>query len=374
MTQLDTKKRAHLPDSAFAYVDSRGRRRLPINDEAHVRNALARFSQTPFEDDAARGRARTRLLKAAKKYGIVPVGFITGQLRTQSTQAAAGQAVIELGGMGAPGELEERLRTALGDKTLSLLQWSESAAAYLDGAGQSVALPEDGEGRAVTLLERLGRPMTALVHDAAVLRDPNLASTVTAAVRLAIENERLQGEVEARASEVRSLPAGFVTFLLADIEDSTGLVRSLGDRYGPLLADVRRLLRTAIRATGGREVDARGDELFAVFELAPPALEASLAIQKRLRERAWPDGVEVRVRIGLHSGHPTLTDTGYVGLPGPCRGADLVRGTRQPDRPLPRRPRGGRGLAAGGHRLPRPGHPSAAGSAGAGDALPGGGH
>ncbi len=315
MTQLDTKKRARLPDSAFAYVDSRGRRRLPINDEAHVRNALARFSRTSFEDDAARGRARTRLLNAAKKYGIVPVGFTTGQLRSQSTQAAAGQAVIELGGIGAPGELEERLRSALGDRSLALLQWSDSAAAYLDGAGLAVTLPADGEGRAVTLLERHGRPMTALVHDPAVLRDPNLVNTVTAAVRLAIENERLQGEIEARASEVRSLPAGFVTFLLADVEDSTGLVRRLGDRYGALLTDVRRVLRAAIRAAGGREIDARGDELFAVFELAPAALEASLAIQRRLRDRAWPAGEEVRVRVGLHSGHPTLIETGYVGLP-----------------------------------------------------------
>jgi class 3 adenylate cyclase len=314
MSQLDTKKRARLPDSAFAYIDSRGRRRLPINDEAHVRNALARFNQTPFEDDAARGRARTKLLKAAKKYGIVPVGFITGQLKSQSTQAAAGQAVIDLGGMGAPGELEERLRAALGDQSLSLLQWSDSAAAYLNGAGQAVTLPADGEGRAVTLLERHGRPMTALVHEPAVLRDPNLAKTVTAAVRLAIENERLQGEVEARASEVSSLPAGFVTFLLADVEDSTGLVRRLGDRYAALLTDVRRLLRTAVRTAGGREVDARGDELFAVFEHAPAALGAGLAIQNSLRDRAWPKGVEVRVRVGIHSGHPTLTDTGYVGL------------------------------------------------------------
>src|SRR5665213_2570737 len=73
MTQLSQKSRDSLPDSAFAYVDSRGRRRLPINDEAHVRNALARFNQTTFEDEAARDRSRTRLLKAAKKYGIVPV-------------------------------------------------------------------------------------------------------------------------------------------------------------------------------------------------------------------------------------------------------------------------------------------------------------
>src|SRR2546421_13015415 len=81
MPELDGKARAQLPDSAFAYIDSRGRRRLPIDDEAHVRNPLARFNQTSFEDEAARDRARTRLLKAAKKYGIVPIGFMTGQLQ-----------------------------------------------------------------------------------------------------------------------------------------------------------------------------------------------------------------------------------------------------------------------------------------------------
>src|ERR1700738_3403903 len=105
MPQLREKARAQLPDSAFAYIDSRGVRLLPINDEAHVRNALARFNQVRFEDEAARDRARTRLLKPAKKYGIVPVGFMTGQLRSQSLQAAAGKAVIELGGLGPPEQL-----------------------------------------------------------------------------------------------------------------------------------------------------------------------------------------------------------------------------------------------------------------------------
>jgi class 3 adenylate cyclase len=208
MAYLSAKARAELPDSAFAHIDSRGNRRLPINDEAHVRNALSRFNQTSFEDEAARDRARTRLLRAAKKYGIVPVGFITGQLL----------------------------------------------------------------------------------------------------------NVRIRGETEARASEVRTLPTGFVTFLLADIQDSTGLVRHLGDRYGGVLADVRRLLRSAVRASGGREVDARADELFAVFKQAPAALAAALAIQRKVLARAWPDDLLVRVRIGLHTGRPTLTDTGYVGL------------------------------------------------------------
>jgi len=78
VARLDPEARADLPNNAFAYVDSRGRRRLPIHDEAHVRNALARFSQVRFEDLSTRERARKRLLNAAKKHGIVPVGSYPG--------------------------------------------------------------------------------------------------------------------------------------------------------------------------------------------------------------------------------------------------------------------------------------------------------
>ncbi|MEO8252641.1 MAG: adenylate/guanylate cyclase domain-containing protein [Chloroflexota bacterium] len=80
MAKLSAGKRKGLRDSAFAYVDPKGRRRLPIHDESHVRNALSRFNQVVFEDDGARNRARTRLLNAAKRYGLMPVGFVTGQL------------------------------------------------------------------------------------------------------------------------------------------------------------------------------------------------------------------------------------------------------------------------------------------------------
>jgi class 3 adenylate cyclase len=314
MSQLNSKKRAQLPKSAFAYVDSKGRRRLPINDEPHVRNALARFNQVAFEDDEARERARKRLLNAAKKYGIVPVGFMTGQLQSQRSEAAAGRLVIELGQVGTPGEFERRLRSALRDPTLSVLHWSDSAGAYLDGAGQPAALPGDGADRAVTLLERQGRPMTALVHDRAVLENPDLVKTVTAAARLAAENERLRGQVEAQASEARTLPTGHVTFLMTDIEGSTSLLQRLGDRYAALLAEVRAIIRSSVRRGGGREVDARADEFLAVFDRAPMALEAALEIERGVQGRAWPDDVSVRVRIGIHSGRPALTDAGYVGL------------------------------------------------------------
>src|SRR5689334_21235209 len=314
MSRLVASKRARLPASAFAYVDSRGRRRLPIHDEAHVRNALARFSQVGFEDDAARERTRTRLLNAAKKYGIVPVGFITGQLESERSNATAGRLVIELGRQRAPGELEQRLRSVLRDPTLAVLHWSDSSGAYLDGTGKPVPLPAEGAGRGVTLLERQGRPMTALVHAPAVLDDPRLAETVRAAVRFVVEKELLHGQIQATSTDAAALPTGFVTLLMTDIESSTGLLRRLGDRYGDLLNDLRGILRAAVLRASGREIDARADEYFAVFERAPAAIEAAVAVQRALGKRAWPDEVQVRVRMGIHSGRPTLTDVGYIGL------------------------------------------------------------
>src|SRR5207237_1340038 len=314
MPRLSSSQRARLPDSAFAYVDSRGQRRLPINDEAHVRNALARFERVAFESDAARERTRKRLLNAAKKYGIVPIGFITGQLAEEQRHAAAGRLVIELGRHRAPGDLEQRLRRVLRDPTLTVLYWSEASGAYLDGAGKPVPLPAEEDRRMVTYLERQGRPMTALVHDPAVLDDPDLTETVLAAVRFVVERERAYGQVRATATDASALPTGFVTLLMADIERSTALLGRLGDRYRDLLNDLRGILRTAVSRAGGREIDARADEFFAVFERAGGAVEAAVAVQRALGGRGWPDHLDVRVRIGIHSGRPTLTDVGYIGL------------------------------------------------------------
>ncbi|MEZ0240546.1 MAG: adenylate/guanylate cyclase domain-containing protein [Chloroflexota bacterium] len=195
MPSLSAGERARLPNSAFAYIDSQGRRVLPIHDAAHVRNALARFSRVSFEDDAARDRARMRLLKAAQKHGIMPLGFVGRQLR-----------------------------------------------------------PE------------------------------------------------------------QKLPRGQVTFALIDIEGSTELLHRLEDGYGPVLNQIRRLLRTAVQRAGGREVDARGDELFAAFERATGALDAAIAMHRGLRDHPWDGGIAPRVRIGIHTGRPTFTDSGYVGL------------------------------------------------------------
>lgn len=201
MATLDARKRASLPNSAFAYVDSKGNRRLPINDEAHVRNALSRFNQVKFESAEARERAFRRLLKAATEYGIAPVGFVTRQLR------------------------------------------------------------------------------------------------------------------EARSADPSDLPSGAVTLLLTDIEGSTRLVQDLGDDYPALLEQVRTLIREVVGGHNGYEVDSRADEFFAAFADARDALRAAIQVQRALGDTSWADDQQVRVRIGLNSGSPAVTDTGYVGLP-----------------------------------------------------------
>ena len=120
---------------------------------------------------------------------------------------------------------------------------------------------------------------------------------------------------------VSTFPTGTVTFLFADVEGSTKLVQTVGALYPGLLADVRRLLRGEITEQGGIEVDATGDELSAVFEEAHPALRAALAGQERIRDHDWPDGVVVRVRMGLHTGVPQVGEEGYTGL-------DVIRASR----------------------------------------------
>jgi hypothetical protein len=92
MAQLDTAERDKLKDSQFAYVDRDGEGHLPINDESHVRNAIARFEQTEFESKAAKERARRAILSAARKHDIevsedAAVAHRVTSLRATSTKA-----------------------------------------------------------------------------------------------------------------------------------------------------------------------------------------------------------------------------------------------------------------------------------------------
>ena len=107
---------------------------------------------------------------------------------------------------------------------------------------------------------------------------------------------------------MQELPSGTVTFLFTDIEGSTRLLRELGDRYTAILSEHRRVLREAFDTHGGVEVDTQGDAIFYAFGDAGEAVAASAAAQTALA------GGPVRVRMGMHTGTPELTEEGYVGL------------------------------------------------------------
>jgi predicted ATPase/class 3 adenylate cyclase len=117
-----------------------------------------------------------------------------------------------------------------------------------------------------------------------------------------------------RMDPAASLPTGTVTFLFTDIEGSTRLLHHLRDRYVPLLEEHHSLMRAAFEPRGGREVDTQGDAFFVAFARAADAVAAAVAAQRAFLAHSWPEGVTVRVRMGMLTGEPTLASTGYVGV------------------------------------------------------------
>ena len=119
----------------------------------------------------------------------------------------------------------------------------------------------------------------------------------------------------------QQLPTGTVTFLFTDVEGSARLVQRLRDRWPEVHAEHRRLLREAFASANGREVDTQGDSFFVAFPRARDAITAAAASQRALAGHAWPDEVDVRVRMGVHTGEPAVGDEGYLGL-------DVIRASR----------------------------------------------
>jgi class 3 adenylate cyclase len=118
------------------------------------------------------------------------------------------------------------------------------------------------------------------------------------------------------------LPSGEVTFVFTDIEGSTRLLQELGDEtYGRVSGDHRRLVREAFQAHEGQEIDTQGDAFFFSFPRARDAVAAAVEAQRALGDHSWPNGSEVLVRMGLHTGEPHVGDEGYLGL-------DVVRAAR----------------------------------------------
>lgn len=111
-----------------------------------------------------------------------------------------------------------------------------------------------------------------------------------------------------------TLPSGTVSFLFTDIEGSTKLLRELGSAYAQLLSEHVHILRAEVAKTGGHELELEGDALFAAFERARDAVACAAAAQVALASHHWPGNVEVRVRMGIDTGEPRVSDGRYTGL------------------------------------------------------------
>ena len=134
----------------------------------------------------------------------------------------------------------------------------------------------------------------------------------TAAGALNVSAMAAAAPVDARLRAMRSV--GTATFLMTDLEGSTRLLQVLGARYPSLLERHYRILREAVSQAGGVEVSTSGDAMFFVFRDAPTAVRGATDAQRGLAAEAWPAAVEVRVRIGIHTGDARMLGADFVGL------------------------------------------------------------
>lgn len=171
---------------------------------------------------------------------VLAGGLLAGLLVAPWQRATVADLVVELG-EARSGTVRGQLSRALGDPSLEIGYWLPNRAGFVDAEGRVLALPDAGSGRSVTLVEREGQPVAALVHDPAVLEDPGLLEAVTFAAQLAAANARLRAEVRVRVEE---LAASRRRILAAGDEERRRLERRLHEgaeaRLGELAVTLRR--------------------------------------------------------------------------------------------------------------------------------------
>ena len=139
-------------------------------------------------------------------FTTVPFIFLAGLLGTAIARGAGVGAIFSsVPERASPGEVQEGLRSALRDETAVVAYWYEEDEHYVDVEGNRLDLPEDTRRRVVTRLDYGDQPVAAIVHDAALLQEPELLEGVANAARIALERDKLLVEVRARAQRYRAL-------------------------------------------------------------------------------------------------------------------------------------------------------------------------
>ena len=254
------------------------------------------------------------------------VALAVGLLRLRQTRAAVVDLVAELGDDAPPPRLGDALARALGDESVQLLPWSSRKGCFVDGDGHAVELPLDRSDRAMTHIERHGEPVAVLVHDDALLEDPGLVNAVVAAVRLTIDNEQLQAELEEQLAEVAASRARIVA---AADEERRRIERDLHDGAQQRLVAVALALRLAETRLGDdsdpavRDVLAQGvkdlgeaiDELRDLARGVHPAILSESGLVAALESLVDRSPFPVRLDVDIASEPPsTIAATAYFAV------------------------------------------------------------
>src|SRR6266581_1294524 len=260
------------------------------------------------------------------EFGIAIIAQSTRSQQTQQTQEAAGSVAYM-----APEQLMGKPRAASDQYALAVVtyEWlsgdppftglvKQTASQHLSAHPPPLrtkmpAISSAVEQVVMKALDKDPQQRFAHVADFAMALEEAFDAETTGRTLFVPASGRA-AEREQSTSAPRNLPTGTVTLLYTDIEESTHLLQQLGDRYGSLLVKYRHLLQASFQEWNGYEVDSRGDAFSVAFARATDAVLAAVEVQRALAAHSWPEGVALRVRMGLHTGEPALTSDGYVGL------------------------------------------------------------
>ena len=259
------------------------------------------------------------LLAFVVAVGVVPLAFLAGLLRTRLHRTVVAELVVELGSPLRPAQVRDAIARTLGDPSLELAFWLTEGERYVDPDGTAFD-PEENPGRAVTLLEHDGTRLAALVHDPALLDDPELVQAVGAAASLALENARLQAQLRAQLAEVRASRSRIVE---AGDAERRRLERDLHDGAQQRLLGIRLALQLArgqagdeqaveqLLADADAEIVGALDELRALARGIHPAILTDEGLAPALAALARRSPLLVELAVGAERLPAPVEATAY---------------------------------------------------------------
>jgi signal transduction histidine kinase len=250
---------------------------------------------------------------------LVALAFLVGLARTRMARSGVADLLTELADTPAPGGLRAALARALRDPSLEVAYWLPAEERFVDSSGKPVRVPRVGDSRAVTMIERGGRRVAALVHDPAVTDDASLVRAVAAAAGLQLDNERLQAELRSQLEEVRASRARIVA---ATQDERRRIERNLHDGTQQRLVSIAMTLgladaKVATDAEAARRLIAEArvglssalQELRELSQGIHPGILTERGLGQAVDELALRMHLPVEVDVRLSERLPTSVET-----------------------------------------------------------------